>query len=128
MNTPTDDKKNDANKIRAGVVGAGLMGYWHAHAAEKVGGKIVGVFDVNKTQADSLAAKYSSAPSFDSLEKMLAEISLDVLHVCTPTATHKNIAELAIKAGVNLLIEKPIVQTLEAVSYTHLTLPTTPYV
>ncbi len=113
MNTPTDDKKNDANKIRAGVVGAGLMGYWHAHAAEKVGGKIVGVFDVNKTQADSLAAKYSSAQSFDSLEKMLAEISLDVLHVCTPTATHKNIAELAIKAGVNLLIEKPIVQTLE---------------
>ncbi len=109
----TDNKKINTNKIRAAIIGAGLMGYWHARAAEKVGGKIVGVFDVNKTQADSLAAKHSSAQSFDSLEKMLAETSPDALHVCTPTATHKNIAELAIKAGVNLLIEKPIVQTFE---------------
>ena len=108
----TDNKKTDKNKIRAGVVGAGLMGLWHAHAAEKVGGKVVAVFDVRKTNADSLAAKYSNAKSFDNLEKMLA-VSPSVLHVCTPTETHKKIAEIAIKAGVNLLIEKPIVQTAE---------------
>lgn len=99
--------------MRAGIVGAGLMGLWHAHAVEKVGGKVVAVFDINKANADSLAAKYSNAKSFDSLEKMLAEVSIDMLHVCTPTETHKKIAELAIEVGVNLLIEKPIVQTAE---------------
>ncbi len=110
----TDNKKNDKhNKIRAAIVGAGLMGFWHARAARKVGGKIVAVFDIDKIQANSLAAKLSDAQSFDSLEKMLAEVSPDVLHVCTPTATHKKIAEIAVKANVNLLIEKPIVQTAE---------------
>jgi len=107
------NKKTDTNKIRAAIVGAGLMGFWHARAVENVGGKVVAVFDIDKTQADSLAAKHKHAQSFDSLEKMLAEVSPSVLHVCTPTATHKKIAELAIKAGVNLLIEKPIVQTAE---------------
>ena len=108
------NKKNDKNnKIRAGIVGAGLMGFWHAHATRKVGGKVVAVFDIDKTQAKSLAAKHSNAQSFDSLEKMLTEVSIDALHICTPTATHKKIAELAIKAGVNLLVEKPIVQTAE---------------
>ena len=106
-------KKTNTNKIRAGIVGAGLMGFWHAHAARKVGGKVVAVFDIDKTNADSLAAKHSNAKSFDNLEKMLADVSPSVLHVCTPTETHKKIAEIAIKAGVNLLIEKPIVQTAE---------------
>lgn len=109
----TDNNKTNTNKVRAGIVGAGLMGFWHAHAVRKVGGKVVAVFDLNKANADSLAAKYSSAQSFDNLEKMLSEVAPDVLHVCTPTETHQKIAEIAIKQNVNLLIEKPIVQTAE---------------
>ena len=110
----TDNKKTDKhNKIRAGIVGAGLMGFWHAHAARKVGGKVVAVFDIDKTNADSLAAKHSNAKSFDNLEKMLEEVSFHALHICTPTETHKKIAEIAIKANINLIIEKPIVPTAE---------------
>ena len=110
----TENKKNDAHdKIRVGIVGAGLMGFWHAHAAQKAGGKVVAVFDINKAQADSLAAKHSGAKGFENLEKMLAEASPAALHVCTPTATHQSIAEFAIKAGVNLLIEKPLAQTAD---------------
>lgn len=109
----TDNNKTNTITIRAAIVGAGLMGFWHAHAAQKAGSKVVAVFDINKTIADSLAAKFSDAKSFDNLEKMLAETSPDALHVCTPTETHKNIAEIAIKQNVNLLIEKPIVQTAE---------------
>lgn len=109
----TDSKNTDKKNIRVGIAGAGLMGFWHAHAARKVGGKVVAVFDINKSKANSLAAKYSAAKSFDSLEKMLAETSPDVLHVCTPTETHQKIAEISINSGVNLLIEKPIVQTAE---------------
>ena len=107
----TDNKKTVTKTIRAGIVGAGLMGLWHARAARKVGGKINGVFDINKSQADAFAAKYSGAQSFDNLEEMLAAVELDALHVCTPTETHQKIAEIAIKAGVNLLIEKPAAQT-----------------
>ncbi len=36
-----------------------------------------------------------------------------MLHICTPTATHQAIAELAIKSRVNLFIEKPLAPTAE---------------
>jgi len=96
------------SSIRAGIVGAGLMGRWHARAVKKAGGKVVSVMDHNLNQANRLAAMYSNAQSFDNLEKMIDNTSLDVLHVCSPTSSHQKIAELAIKAGVNLLVEKPI--------------------
>lgn len=99
--------------LRVGIVGAGLMGKWHTSAAEKAGGKIVGVADADKNQAAFLAAKYRTAESFDGAAKMLGEKSFDVLHVCTPTASHKKIAELAIESGVNLFIEKPLAPSVE---------------
>ena len=97
--------------LRAGIVGAGLMGKWHARAVKKAGGEIIGVADVDEKQAALLAANFPSAQSFGDVAEMLNQKSLDVLHVCAPTAAHQAIAELAIEAGVNLFIEKPIAQT-----------------
>jgi predicted dehydrogenase len=99
-------------KIRAGIVGAGLMGRWHAQALEKAGGEVVGVADFDLTKAARLAAKYRDAKGFESVEKMINARKIDVLHVCSPTASHEAIAETAIKAGVHLLIEKPLAATV----------------
>ncbi len=109
----TDNNKTDNSKIRVGIVGAGLMGLWHAYSARKVGGKVVAVFDISKTNADSLARKYPGSKSFNRLEEMLPEVRIDALHICTPTETHQQIAEIAVTQNVNLLIEKPILQTAE---------------
>jgi predicted dehydrogenase len=98
-------------KIRAGIVGAGLMGLWHAHAIEKAGGEVVAFADFNIEKAERLAAKYADAKAFFDLEKMLGEQNLDVLHICSPTESHEIIAETAIRAGVHLLIEKPLAAT-----------------
>jgi len=98
-------------KIRAGIVGAGLMGRWHAHALEKVGGEVVAIVDYDFARAERLAADYPHAKSFDAVEKMLAGQNIDVLHICSPTASHESIAETAIAAGVHLLVEKPIAAT-----------------
>ena len=103
-------------KIRAGIVGAGLMGLWHAHAVEKAGGEVVAFVDFNIEKAESLAAKYADAKAYFDLEKMLAEQNPDVLHVCSPTESHAVIAETAIKSGVHLLIEKPLAATADQTS------------
>ncbi len=42
---------------------------------------------------------------------MLKQKSLDVLHICTPTSSHHVIAELALRANINLFIEKPLALT-----------------
>lgn len=103
-------------KIRAGIVGAGLMGRWHAHAIEKAGGKVVGFADFDVAKAENLAADYQNAKAFGDVEKMLAEQNLAVLHVCSPTESHEAIAEIALKTGVHLLIEKPLATTADKTS------------
>ena len=115
METPT--KKTEIKPIRVGIVGAGLMGRWHARAARKSGGEIVGIVDVDKNRAANLAAKCRTAQSFAGAAEMFNQISPDVLHVCTTTASHIELAELAIKSGVHLFIEKPIAQTAEETVY-----------
>ena len=102
-----------ASKLRIGIVGAGLMGKWHARAAVKAGGEIICIADTDQNQAFQLASGYRKAQIFADAGQMLSQNSLDVLHICTPTASHQTIAELALGAGVNLFIEKPLAATAE---------------
>lgn len=99
--------------LNTGIVGAGLMGRWHANAARSAGAKISAVADTDIETSRRLAAEYPDTKSFSSVEEMLNKAETDVIHICTPLATHVNIAELAIASGVNLVIEKPITQTFE---------------
>lgn len=110
-NEPVSAEKATGEKIRVGIVGAGLMGRWHAQAARNAGGKVVAIADLDIRIAARLVSKYSHAEDFGSLEEMIDRKSLDVLHVCTPLSTHRTIAESAIKAGINLIVEKPLAQT-----------------
>jgi predicted dehydrogenase len=97
--------------VRAGVVGAGLMGRWHAHAINKAGGRLVGIADLNERTAERLASRYSPSRPYESVEALIGGGELEVLHVCSPLDTHKRVAELALEAGVHLIIEKPLTQT-----------------
>jgi len=102
---------SDKITLKAGIIGAGLMGRWHAHALKRSGGHLKVVVDTDLNAARRLAADYGHAEHFSDIERMLAQCDLDVLHICTPLSTHKRIAELSINAGLNLIIEKPLTPT-----------------
>lgn len=96
---------NRPNAIRTAVVGAGLMGRWHAVAAERAGGRVVAIVDTDADAAQRLAKNYVDAQT-------AAEVGdVQVVHICTPLATHVELAERAIEAGRHLLIEKPLAPT-----------------
>lgn len=99
---------------RVGIVGAGLMGRWHAHAARRAHGRVVGVADVDLAAGTALAGRHG-AESFGSLDELLAAAAPDVLHVCTPLETHEALTEAAIGAGVHVLVEKPLAERAEGV-------------
>jgi predicted dehydrogenase len=94
--------------IRACIVGAGLMGRWHAWAAEKAGGQVAAVVDPNLAAASALAARHRGAGTEAELEKALREGRFEVLHVCSPSESHYRIAELALNAGLSVIVEKPL--------------------
>ena len=99
------------SQLRAGIVGAGLMGRWHAQALESAGGRVVGIADNDLARAQGLAAGHRGANAFADAEEMLAAVDHDVLHICSPTVTHKSIAAAALSKGTHVLVEKPIAAT-----------------
>ena len=103
--------KSAGGPLRAGIAGAGLMARWHADAIKRAGGRLAAVADPRLEAARRLASGHNDARPFSSVEQMLADSHLDVLHVCSPLLTHRSIAELAIDARVHLLVEKPVAPT-----------------
>ena len=95
------------NNLTAAIVGAGLMGRWHANAVRKAGGRVAAIVDVDQDAASFLARRYSAA-AFTDLNQMLSTAAVDVVHICSPAWSHFRIAGSAIEAGCHVLIEKPM--------------------
>ena len=69
--------------------------------------------DPSETARGAVAAEYG-VPVFDSVEALLAGgPAVDAASVCTPTVFHADAALTLLRAGVDVLVEKPIAATLE---------------
>jgi UDP-N-acetylglucosamine 3-dehydrogenase len=87
------------------------MGRNHARIySELPGVQLVGVCDTDRRRAVEIATTYGTRPYYDYPE--LLRQGLDGVSVVVPTYLHKEIAITAIEAGVNVLIEKPIADTV----------------
>jgi predicted dehydrogenase len=91
------------------IVGAGLMGRWHADAARHAGARVALVVDPDAAKADALARRHAGCRSAVDLASVLDGV--DVVHVCTPTPSHAALARTAITAGRHVLVEKPLAAT-----------------
>ncbi len=97
--------------IKVGVIGVGYLGQHHARIyAEIEGVHLVGVADVRKERAESIARQYRCEAVSDYREILDA---VDALSIVTPTTTHYPIALDCLKAGKDILVEKPITVTVE---------------
>ena len=100
-----------SENLRAGVVGAGVFGGFHAKKyAELDGVTLTGVYDSNPERAAALAAPLG-ARAFADLDSLLAEV--DVLTIASPAVAHAAEALAALQAGVAVYLEKPVAVTLE---------------
>jgi UDP-N-acetylglucosamine 3-dehydrogenase len=100
--------------LRAGVVGLGMMGRNHVRVWDELvdGVELVAVADPDAA-AVSRATAGRRARGFEDAERMLAEEELDLVSVVAPTSLHRPVALHALRAGVNVLVEKPIAATRE---------------
>ena len=89
------------------IVGAGLMGEWHADAVRRVGGRVVAIVDPRTSNAAALARRHSGAATFAALEPALDSIGAATVHICSPRESHAPLARSALRAGCHVLIEKP---------------------
>ena len=95
--------------LKAGVVGAGVFGGYHAKKyAELAGVMLVGVYDVELARAEALATPLG-AMAFDDMDAFLAAV--DVVTVAAPAVHHAAPALAALKAGKPVYSEKPLAVT-----------------
>ena len=95
--------------LRAGVVGTGFVGVVHVHALRLLGVDVAGVVGSSPARA---AAK-GIAPVYDSLDALLADESVDVVHLTTPNHLHHPQAKQVLAAGKHVVCEKPLAMTSE---------------
>ncbi|UVC07375.1 Gfo/Idh/MocA family oxidoreductase [Rhizobium sp. TH2] len=98
---------------RVGIIGTGVMGSDHARilASCVAGAELAGVFDVDQARAVSLAEE-TGARVFDGATALIADQGIDAIIVCSPDATHSELALACIAAGKPALVEKPLASTV----------------
>jgi predicted dehydrogenase len=91
--------------LTVGLIGAGNISRIHAESWKAVGARVL-VYSLEG--APELAQKYG-LEVVPTLDELLAGV--EFVDIVTPSATHKEIALAAIKAGKNVICEKPLTLT-----------------
>ena len=98
-------------KLKVGVIGTGMIataGHIPAWKSLEDDVEIVAVADILEDRA-KLVAKTEGIPhAYGDWQKMLKEVDLDIVSVCTPNAYHKEQTIAALQAGAHVLCEKPV--------------------
>jgi predicted dehydrogenase len=97
-------------RLRTAVIGVGHLGQHHARILAGLPDvELVGVVDSNADQARSVADKLGSTP-YEHFEPLVGHV--DAVSIVTPTVHHHAVASAFLKAGVPVLVEKPVCRTV----------------
>lgn len=90
------------------IVGFGAIGPVHAKAICELDDiNLYAICDINKEKLDIASKKYDIVKYTDFYEA-LKDDNIDVMHICTPHYLHVKMTIDAIKAGKDVVLEKPI--------------------
>src|ERR1035438_5165341 len=100
------------SKVRTALVGCGKVGHLHAAALKTLPeSELVAVCARSPEKAVSFAAKYGVA-AFTSVDEMISRAKVQAICICTPHPEHAAPTIAAAKAGVHVLVEKPLAASL----------------
>jgi len=95
--------------IKVGLIGTGYIGMVHLEMLRRLGGvEVAAVADTNKVLARQAAEKFGIPRVYDSADELIADREVDSIHNCAPNNVHFDINAKAIRAGKEVLSEKPL--------------------
>jgi predicted dehydrogenase len=97
--------------LRTAVIGTGHFGRYHADKyAKSALSRFSAVVDSDPGTRDTVAGKYG-VPGLADHRELIGKV--DAVSVVVPTVMHHDVARDLIEAGIHVLIEKPIAETVE---------------
>lgn len=106
--------RNMEKILKAAVLGMGNMGRGHARSLMRMDNVELAALCSNPVDDARQFAEdnYPDCPVYDDFDRMLDEVSIDVLYICLPPFAHDGQFEKAAEKGIHIFIEKPIALTV----------------
>ena len=102
--------------IGAAVIGTGFIGTVHVEALRRIGVDVRGVLGSSPERGAARASTLNVPRAYADLDGLLADPSVDVVHVTSPNDLHVSQALAILDAGKHVVCEKPLAMTAEASS------------
>jgi predicted dehydrogenase len=94
--------------LRVAVVGAGVMGRYHANVYSVLPDtELVGIVEPDARRRQEAGERYG-CPVHADVAQLLAASHVDAASVAAPTSTHHALVRQLLSAGVHVLVEKPV--------------------
>ena len=94
--------------LGAAVVGTGFIGPVHVEAIRRLGHRVVGILGSTPEKSKTAATALGLPKGFDSLEQLLLDPEVDVVHLASPNREHFTQCKKVLAAGKHLICEKPL--------------------
>jgi predicted dehydrogenase len=94
--------------LTAVVVGTGFIGPVHVEGLRRAGVHVAGIVGSSPEKSQAAAEQLGLPRGYDSLNEVLADASVDAVHLTTPNRFHFEQAAAVLRAGKHVLCEKPL--------------------
>ena len=93
--------------IKVVIIGNGGMGSYHQkELMPQALVEVVGIYDIAQTAQDK--AREAGLTVYESLEQVLKDASVEAVLIATPNDVHKSLSIAALRAGKQVICEKPV--------------------
>ena len=92
----------------AAVVGTGFIGPVHVEGLRRAGVRVAGIVGSSPGKSREAAERLGLPTKYASLEDVLADPTVDAVHLTTPNRFHFGQATAVLQAGKHVLCEKPL--------------------
>jgi predicted dehydrogenase len=99
--------------IGAAVIGTGFIGTVHVEALRRIGVNVLGVLGSTPERGAARADALGVPKGYASLDDLLSDDRVRVVHVTSPNDLHLSQAEAALRAGKHVVCEKPLAMTAD---------------
>jgi len=99
--------------LRAAVIGIGFVGRAHVEALRRLGVPVEGVLGSSPDRTKDGANSLRLSRAYGSLEEVVGDKEVDVVHICTPNHLHHEQADTLLKAGKHVMCEKPLAMNIK---------------
>jgi predicted dehydrogenase/nucleoside-diphosphate-sugar epimerase len=104
---------NNRTQHRIAILGAGKMARHHARAIQRIPGvQLVAVADPTRAALELFGQVAPEVAVYSDFDTLFSAEHPDVVHVCTPLATHAALAKMALNRGAHVYVEKPFVESV----------------